>query len=144
MSVPRKCRGTIDADLNLSSIILTQPSGLNERAGFMGQSRHSLVDEQKVAGQPDERGRGDVHLSARMRVHAEDAGFLVRLRNVSAGGLMAELPHPLPPDSAVEIKLNGLGWVAGRVVWQTEGRTGIAFDNPIDVTIVQHDSDTAS
>ncbi|MEH3104725.1 MAG: PilZ domain-containing protein [Sphingomonas phyllosphaerae] len=95
-----------------------------------------MVDEHKVAGNPDERGRGDILLSARMRVHAEDAGFLVRIRNVSAGGLMAELPHPLPPDSMVEIKLDGLGWVAGRVVWQTEGRSGIAFDQPIDVAIV--------
>lgn len=103
----------------------------------MGQLRHSLVDEHKAAGSPDDRGRGELHMSARMRVSAEDSGFLVRVRNVSAGGLMAELPHPLPPDSAVQIKLNGVGWVTGRVVWQTEGRTGIAFDSVIDVTVVQ-------
>lgn len=143
MSARRRCPATTDADLNLSSIILTQPSGRNERAGYMGQSRYSLVDDHKAAGQPDERGRGEIHLSARMRVHAEDAGFLVRIRNVSAGGLMAELPHPLPPDCAVEIKLSGLGWIAGRVVWQTEGRTGIAFDHPIDVAVVQDASGTA-
>lgn len=106
----------------------------------MGQLRYSLVDEYRTAGRPDDRGRGELHLSARMRVGADDSGFLVRIRNVSVGGLMAELPHPLPPDSDVEVKLNGLGWVGGRVVWQTEGRTGIAFDHPIDVAVVQQTS----
>ncbi|MDR6787733.1 hypothetical protein J2Y58_001085 [Sphingomonas sp. BE138] len=103
----------------------------------MGQLRHSVADEHTTPERPDNRGRGDIHLSARMRVNDDDAGFLVRIRNVSAGGLMAELPYPLPPDSAVQIKLTGLGWVAGRVVWQTEGRTGIAFEQPIDVALVQ-------
>ncbi len=103
----------------------------------MGRLEYSLVDEHKTAGMSDDRGRGELHMSARMRVGADDGGFLVRIRNVSAGGLMAELPYPLPPDSIVEIRLGGFGWVAGRVVWQTEGRTGIAFDRPIDVALVQ-------
>lgn len=98
----------------------------------MGQVGRILVDRQTVSGRPDERGRGDLRVSARMRVNDDDAGFIVRVRNVSAGGLMAELPHPLPPDSMVQVQLDGLGWVTGRVVWQTEGRTGIAFDQAID------------
>ncbi|WP_083500155.1 PilZ domain-containing protein [Sphingomonas endophytica] len=103
----------------------------------MGQLRHSLVDRQTASSRRDDRGRGELHMSARMRADEADAGFLVRVRNVSAGGLMAELPHPLPPDSAVEVKLTGIGWVAGRVVWQTEGRTGVAFDHPVDVSLVK-------
>ncbi len=108
----------------------------------MGRLRYSLVDEHSASGQPDNRGRGELHMSARMRVSDEDAGFLVRVRNVSAGGLMAELPHPLRPDSVVQVKLNGIGWVVGRVVWQTEGRTGVAFDQPIDVARVKEASGT--
>ncbi len=102
----------------------------------MGQLRHSLV-EHNPSERPDDRGRGELHLSARMRLGDDDTGFLVRIRNVSAGGLMAELPHPLPPDSVVQIKIDGVGWVVGRVVWQTEGRAGIAFDRSIDVAMVQ-------
>lgn len=108
----------------------------------MGRLRYSLVDEHNASGQPDNRGRGELQMSARMRVSDEDAGFLVRVRNVSAGGLMAELPHPLPPDSTVQVKLNRVGWVSGRVVWQTEGRTGVAFDQPIDVLLVTEVSGT--
>ncbi|PZQ58607.1 MAG: hypothetical protein DI544_13690 [Sphingomonas taxi] len=103
----------------------------------MGQLERSVVDRQTTSVQRDDRGRGDVHVSARMRISDDDAGFLVRIRNLSPGGLMAELPHPLPPDSTVAVKLNGIGWTAGRVVWQTEGRTGVAFDQPVDLDLVQ-------
>lgn len=106
----------------------------------MGQLGRSLVDGQTPSGQRDDRGRGDIHMSARMRISEDDPGFLVRVRNLSTGGLMAELPHPLQPDSTVEIKLNGIGWVAGRVVWQTEGRSGIAFDAPVNIELVHEAS----
>ncbi|MEH3046891.1 MAG: PilZ domain-containing protein [Sphingomonas adhaesiva] len=66
-------------------------------------------------------------------------GFEVRVRNFSSGGLMAELPHAIAPDSAVEVELPQVGWVAGRVVWQTEGRAGIAFDRAIDPDLIDGD-----
>ena len=50
----------------------------------------------------------------------------------AAGGLMAEFAVPLDRDTPVEVEVRGLGWVAGRVAWFTEGRTGIAFSQPID------------
>ncbi|MGJ3626522.1 PilZ domain-containing protein [Sphingomonas sp. MMS24-JH45] len=57
----------------------------------------------------------------------------MRVRNISAGGLMAEVPEPITPEnSAIRIEVRGIGWVSGRVAWQTEGRIGIAFDQEID------------
>lgn len=56
----------------------------------------------------------------------------MRIRNLSAGGLMAELPNGTMRGELVEMNLRSIGWVSGRITWATEGRVGIAFDNPIN------------
>ena len=78
------------------------------------------------------RGRDSLLLRARLRQAGQGEAVEVRVRNLSEGGLMAELPLPLPVDAAVEVEVRGIGWLPGRVAWQTEGRTGIAFDRLID------------
>ena len=85
-----------------------------------------------TASDAADRGRDSLFLLARMWVDGSARELRVRVRNLSAGGLMVELPEPVSPDSAVEIELRGLGRVTGRVAWQTEGRAGIAFDRQID------------
>ena len=99
-------------------------------------------DIRALGGQPDKRrdlrGRDEITMFARLRLAGQADGFDVSVRNVSTGGLMAELPHPLAPDSAVEIELAGLGWVAGRIAWQIDRRAGIAFDELIDPAAIIH------
>lgn len=56
----------------------------------------------------------------------------VRVRNLSAGGLMAEYPSPIGPGTTVLVDLRGVGEIRGRIAWATDGRIGIAFDTPID------------
>jgi PilZ domain len=56
----------------------------------------------------------------------------VRIRNLSAGGLMAEAPLRIARGEIVEIHLRSIGWISGHVAWVTEGRLGIAFDHPIN------------
>ncbi len=56
----------------------------------------------------------------------------VRIRNLSAGGLMAEVPVRVSRGEPVEINLRSIGWITGHVAWVTEGRIGIAFDHPIN------------
>jgi len=56
----------------------------------------------------------------------------VRIRNLSAGGLMAEAPLRVTRGELVEINLRSIGWISGHVAWVTEGRLGIAFDHPIN------------
>lgn len=56
----------------------------------------------------------------------------VRVRNLSAGGLMAEYQLGLDVGQDVECEIRGLGWVRGRVAWSAAGRIGIAFDRQID------------
>lgn len=56
----------------------------------------------------------------------------VRIRNLSAGGLMAETPVRVSRGEPVEIHLRSIGWITGHVAWAIEGRLGIAFDQLID------------
>lgn len=56
----------------------------------------------------------------------------VRIRNLSAGGLMAEIPIGLVRGERIEINLHSIGWISGHIAWVTDGRAGIAFDHPIN------------
>ena len=62
----------------------------------------------------------------------------VRIRNLSAGGLMAEVPNVLSRGERIDVKIQNIGWVGGHVAWAIDGRIGIAFDkviNPKDARI---------
>lgn len=78
------------------------------------------------------RSRDSLFLMARLRTPSLSETFSVRIRNLSPGGLMADFATPLERDTPVEIEVRGIGWVPGKVAWFAEGRTGIAFDVPID------------
>ncbi len=76
--------------------------------------------------------RDSLFLVAQFRLAGTRQSEQVRVRNLSAGGLMAEVASPIPQGTAVELELRGVGWVTGRVAWYAAGRVGIAFDQMID------------
>lgn len=78
------------------------------------------------------RGRDSLFLTARVRLDGEAEEREVRIRNLSAGGLMAELGRTVPVTTTATLQVRGIGEVTGRVAWCAEGRVGIAFDAPID------------
>jgi hypothetical protein len=84
-----------------------------------------------AAGQ-ESRARDSLFLMARMRTPLLTEALPVRIRNLSAGGLMAEFPTPLDRDTPVEVDVRGIGWIPGRIAWYAEGRAGVAFLAPID------------
>ncbi len=57
---------------------------------------------------------------------------MVKIRNLSAGGMMAESPVNFSRGDAVEAELRGIGTVAGRIAWTAGGRIGVQFDASID------------
>jgi hypothetical protein len=75
--------------------------------------------------------RDSLMLSAHFRV-AGRPDELVRVRNLSSGGLMAEYTQPIDRGTAVEVEVRGVGWVSGHIAWATDGRVGVAFDASID------------
>ena len=84
---------------------------------------------------PSER-RSDERLIAMLRVaklkDGQDREQLIRVRNVSAGGLMAEVGHPLNVDDVVNIELSSQN-IPSTVVWIREGTAGFKFDQDIDL-----------
>jgi hypothetical protein len=84
---------------------------------------------------PDER-RVDERLIAMLRVakltDATGREQLIRVRNVSAGGLMAEAGHPVRVGEEVSIELSSQT-IASTVVWTREGTAGFKFDQNIDL-----------
>jgi PilZ domain len=76
--------------------------------------------------------RDSLFLTADLRVAGMPGVGPVRVRNLSAGGLMAEFPSGLELGLPVEFDVRGIGWVPGHVAWSTAGRIGVAFDRQID------------
>lgn len=52
----------------------------------------------------------------------------VRIRNLSATGLMAEAADPPPAGARATIDLRNIGTVGGVIAWARDGRFGMAFD----------------
>ena len=84
---------------------------------------------------PSER-RGDERVMAVLRVAKlrEENGReqLIRVRNVSAGGLMAEMGHPVRVGDQVSIELSSQK-VPSTVVWTRDGTAGFKFEQNIDL-----------
>jgi hypothetical protein len=76
--------------------------------------------------------RDSLLLLAQLRVDGGEAEYRVKVRNLSAGGMMAEGSAPVVRGSLVAIALRNLGWVEGSVAWKQDDRFGIAFVHEID------------
>jgi hypothetical protein len=83
---------------------------------------------------PSER-RADERLLPMLRVAKLTAPLgeqLIRVRNVSAGGLMAELGQPVNVGDSVSVELSSQR-IPGSVVWVREGTVGVKFDQTVDL-----------
>lgn len=78
------------------------------------------------------RARDSLFLMAQLQFVGEAKVRDVRVRNLSEGGLMVDCVSVKDPGTAVTLDVRGIGKVAGKVAWCTEGRVGIALDRPID------------
>ncbi|MBE7186565.1 MAG: PilZ domain-containing protein [Methylobacterium mesophilicum] len=76
--------------------------------------------------------RDSLFLIAPIRFEGDDTPTDVRIRNLSAGGLMAEIGRVVPIGTPVIVGLRGIGVVEGKIAWCAEGRVGVALDEEID------------
>lgn len=60
------------------------------------------------------------------------AAITVRVRNISASGLMAESDLAIVAQDRIVVELRNVGPVHGTVAWINGKRFGVAFDAPID------------
>ena len=94
-------------------------------------------DPLTAAGSAGEEGqrrrkRDSLFLQAALKLADEPVARDVRIRNLSEGGLMAELGRVVDPGTPILLELRGIGELSGKVAWCAEGRMGIVFDRKID------------
>jgi hypothetical protein len=58
--------------------------------------------------------------------------YQIKIRNLSAGGMMAEACAGLVAGDPITVTLRNIGPVDGKVAWTNNLRFGVAFDVEID------------
>ena len=81
--------------------------------------------------------RDSLFLLAQLRVDGQDAVYRVKVRNLSAGGMMAEGEAKVTRGALLMVELRNIGWVEGSVAWKQDNRFGIAVVDEIDPTVVR-------
>ena len=67
-----------------------------------------------------------------VKLTTKDGEHLMRARNVSAGGLMAEVGRPVAVGDRVELELSSQK-IPSTVIWIREGTAGFKFDENVDL-----------
>jgi hypothetical protein len=83
---------------------------------------------------PSERRGGERILPTLciVKLTGKDGDQLMRARNVSAGGLMAEVGRPVTVGDQVELEFSSQK-IPSTVVWTRDGTAGFKFDSNIDL-----------
>lgn len=81
--------------------------------------------------------RDSLFIMADLRVRGQDGEHRLKVRNLSAGGLMAEGAVKVSRGDSVQVALRNVGWVEGTVAWVQDNRFGIAFVEEIDPKAVR-------
>ncbi len=85
----------------------------------------SAVDTRNVS-------RDSLFLFAELVVDGQADGAKVKVRNLSAGGMMAEGALATARGDRVTVTLRNVGNVRGVVAWVQGNRFGVAFDTEVD------------
>jgi len=81
--------------------------------------------------------RDSLFLLAQLRVDGQQGVSRVKVRNLSAGGMMADGDAKVVRGTLVAVELRNIGWVEGSVAWRQDNRFGIAFVDEIDPAVVR-------
>jgi len=81
--------------------------------------------------------RDSLFLMADMRVDGLEGDYRIKVRNLSAGGMMGEGNARVVRGAVVDVNIRNVGWVAGSVAWVQGNRFGIAFRDDIDPKVAR-------
>lgn len=102
----------------------------------MDSQRPPTLDEE-VAALSRGADRDSLFMQAELTLAGRPDRVMVRVRNLSPGGMLAEAKLAVEPGAGVEVELRNVGAVTGRVIWVGEGKFGIAFDRLVDPQAVR-------
>lgn len=115
-------------------------SGADERA--LETTKFSLTVD--VPRPCDAVDGGGLDLLPMAKLIADYTQLLCRVRNISAGGLVAEAMSALPVGTAVQVELGMLQRIPARVVWTRDATLGIKFDADADLRAIFSNRPTRS
>jgi hypothetical protein len=81
--------------------------------------------------------RDSLFLMAELRLTGDGALHRVKVRNLSAGGMMAEGSLGAARGTLVTVNIRNIGWIEGAIAWVQGDRCGIAFSEDIDPIIAR-------
>ena len=79
--------------------------------------------------------RDSLFVFADLRLPGADTLHRIKVRNLSAGGMMGEGPVRVSRGSTVSVNIRNAGWVDGTVAWVQENRFGVAFNDEITIPL---------
>jgi|CXWL01.1.fsa_nt_gi hypothetical protein len=99
--------------------------------------------EQECADAARGKSRDSMFLSAIVLFDGTATSQTVRVRNLSAGGMMIDVGAARKMGLGATIVLQNIGEIRGSVIWSTEKRLGIAFEHEIDPHLARRKPVTA-
>jgi hypothetical protein len=81
--------------------------------------------------------RDSLFVMADLRLPGYEEQHRIKVRNLSAGGMMGEGTVRVARGDAVEVNIRNIGWVEGSVAWVQEDRFGVAFRDEIDPKVAR-------
>jgi hypothetical protein len=81
--------------------------------------------------------RDSLFLVGTLTPEGTEVAHPIRIRNLSATGMMAEGKFLGQIGQIVVIEIKALGRINGSIAWVTDGRMGIAFANAIDPQVAR-------
>lgn len=100
-------------------------------------SRGPVSLDEEVAALSRGADRDSLFMQAALTIPGHADPVLVRVRNLSAGGMLAESPARVAEGTTIEVELRNVGAVPGRIVWAGEGKFGVAFDRAVNPQAVR-------
>lgn len=90
----------------------------------------SAVDTRNIS-------RDSMFLMAEVRLDGANEVARVKVRNLSAGGMMADGNTKVKRGARLAVNLRNIGWTDGNVAWVQDNRFGIAFDSEVDPSLAR-------
>jgi hypothetical protein len=81
--------------------------------------------------------RDSLFVMADLRLDGAEEEHRIKVRNLSAGGMMGEGPVHVTRGTRVEVNIRNIGWVSGSVAWVQDDRFGVAFCEEIDPKVAR-------
>jgi prepilin-type processing-associated H-X9-DG protein len=81
--------------------------------------------------------RDSLFVMADLRLAGSDGEHRIKVRNLSAGGMMGEGDVRVSRGDRIAVKIRNVGWVDGSVAWVQEDRFGVAFHEEIDPKVAR-------